>query len=343
MYNFKKILLLKNSTFALLLLIALLFPTRSISFDKIPWDDKGDLHVLINLEKSDVWSSFIGKEFSKEYHKRFGVYPTFMILKDMPRPIKVRWEFDFWRTRANWDYQSTWGDSLLWGDVRKYLFWRLESAKTGKVIFLPVTQGDPNANISKGVDRNGWLYKLEFDLNELDIPDDGASHRLSIEMHENDPEDGKGKIFKPSTLQMIPEVVNEIFVAKSTLQTPMDHYLLGVMEGTLGADGDKELLLMLQDHFKYATTISKSLLIRYYREKNADSVRWIAPYFLKSYERGMNPFVNSMDEDFKKMHAGEKEGEYSRIHISGWGEQKLPIEWVHEMLFKLDGDTTIFK
>jgi hypothetical protein len=343
MYRFTKITILKNSTFTLLLLLALLFPTRSISFDKIPWDDKSILYVSMDLDDSDVWSSFIGEGFRKEYDKRFGVYPSFMILKDRPRPIIIDWELGLTRNRKNWDYQSSWGDSLLWGDVRKYLYWRLESAKSGEVIFLPVTQGDPNTNISNGVKRDGWNYKFEFDLNELDIPDDGASHRLSIEMHEGDPEDGKGLTFEPSWLLTIPEMMNEIFVAKSTLQTPMDHYLLGVMEGTLGSDGDKELLLMLQDHFKYATTISESLLLIYYREKNADSVRWIAPYFIKSYERGMNPFVNSMDEDFKKMHAGEKEGEYSRIHISGWGELKLPIEWVHEMLFKLDGDTTIFK
>ncbi len=57
----------------------------------------------------------------------------------------------------------------------------------------------------------------------------------------------------------------------------------------------------------------------------------------------MDPFSNSMESDFAKMHAGDKEGEYSELRFSDDYEYKLPIEWVHEMLFKLDGDTTIFK
>jgi hypothetical protein len=343
MYTLKEKLRKCNGFIVLAITMLSFIPFESKCKDTLPWDDKGELHVLIDLEHSDIWTYFIGEEFSREYDKRFGVFPTFMILKDDKRPVRTKWELDFWRNKTNWNYQSEWGDSLLWGDARKYLYWKLASSKTDEVIFLPVTQGDPNTNISKGVPRSGWIMKLEFDLNEWNIPDNETSYKITIEAHENTPIDGKGVKFKPSSLMYDPLLIDDLWIAKSTIKTPMDHYLLGEFDGTINSRGDKELLLMLQDHFIYATSISKSLLLMYFREKNADSLRWIAPYYLKSREPGMNPFINSMKSDFEKMNTSDDEGNRIMIFSADDEEYKPAIEWIHDMLFELDGDTTIYK
>jgi hypothetical protein len=326
----------------LIIIIAMLiFVNISFADEVLPWDDKGILRAGYKRMNSDTWSHWIG-ELEKEYIDRFGEIPDFMVLEDKKRPIIMEWTVYFDRTRSNWDFEAAWGDTLYWRDVSKYLYWRLESVKTGNVIFLPVRQGDPDELVSENIGRNGWLKRLKLDLNEVEIPNDGSAHKMSIEAHVGDPVDGKGLKFEPDTELMFPEIMDWIYIAKSTLQTPLDYYLWGIFEGKLGGENaDKELLLMLNGHYKYSTRITESLCRIYYKENKPDSLRWIARDFLKSNEKGMDPFSVSMEKEFEMMK--DPDGNYPIMISTDHQEYVTAIELIHDMLFKLDGDTTIFK
>ncbi len=317
-------------------IVILVFANFCQAEEIVPWDDKGTLYAGYGGSSSDMWSIWVGDRY-KEYDKRFGRFPIFMLLEDKVRPIMIKWEIYFGRTKANWNVQSSWGDTLYWRDVQKYLYWRLESAKTGQVVFFPVRQGDPDELISDNIGRNGWLIEFKFDLNEINIPNDGSSYNMSIEAHIGDPNDEKGMKFEYDG-----ELHNMegLYIAKSTIQTTLDSFLLGRQEGKLfGKNPDKSFLLEMNRHFRYSIFVTESLCNIYFRERNADSLRWIAKDFLKANEWGNSPFFEYTEEmrEARKDHV-----EQEPIYPQGQKRQ-TPIERIHEMLFKLDGDTTIFK
>jgi hypothetical protein len=322
-----------------IVIIALLFIAiqvqSSIPDDVLPWNENGSCIAENIIEGSSYWSVLLGPKTNQHFVDRYGAKPHYIILDDLKRPVRMKWEIGFERDWNKRHDVSPWGRELVWGDIQKYFYWRFESAKTDSVFFVPITYGNPADSIQAGISWGHWFVEFRFDASELPIPNDGSAYYMTVEAHVGDPVDKKGVKFRHSDEEMWPYPT---VIAHTTLQTPLDFYAQALHEGKISRyNPDKTTLLSLLKDFPYDQKILKTLVGVYYYEKKPDSLRWAGKLFLKSVNENLDEIVNDLRGEFQKIEAPIDFGDLEP------GERKTYLEHLQDMLFELEGDTTLYK
>ncbi len=313
----------------------LILANISFAKDTMPWDDNGKKIAEIVIKDSDYWGTWIGPKSIQHFVDRYGVKPQYMILDDLKRPVKMKWEIGFDRDWNHRTEPAPWGRDLVWGDIQKYFYWRFESAKTDSVFFVPLTYGDPTDSIQVEASWGDWWVYLSFDASELPIPNDGSAYYMTVEAHVGDPVDGKGVKFQSEDEYdwPFPPVI-----AHTTLQTPLDYYVQAFVDGLVSAYPDKATLMRLLPDFPYDQMILQSLISIYHKENKPDSVRWAGKLYLKSIREDLDDMMKDVRGEFQKIG-----GEIDFQDYGYDGEAQSYLEQIQEMLFELDGDTTLYK
>jgi hypothetical protein len=359
---------------------------------KLPWDDEGIFYRAI-VSKSDVsfrtdpYEKRIGKDLGKELVNQYGAVPDIFIIEDYPEKIRMNWIVILML-----DYENLWtgteidmkgSDTLKWGDINKYFYWRLESLKSGEVLFSQITHGDHNYKMDRHIRRSmlssSWSNYIKLDANELPIPNDGSAYKLSVYTCKDDPYLDNGlelPIERPHRATIIARISNF---------TPLHGYVWADINGVFHDNPDKKLLLQLEKEFKYEQTILRSLINLFHDEKNADSLRWAGQLYLKSlnleedyrcekenlrtlairfYEENNEDslkwadhlYLNLMSRNIfylprQKDICGnlyrKKVEEKPEVIIGAfWADDRkseTTLEWLHRLLYEVSGDTTIYK
>jgi hypothetical protein len=308
----------------------------AIPDDVLPWNENGAC-IAENISKnSDHWAAYLGPKSIQHFVDRYGAKPSYLILDDLNKPVRMNWDIGF---RREWNSRfeaALWGRELVWGDIQKYFYWRFESAKTDSVFFVPITYGDPADSIQAGISWGHWFMNFSFDASELPIPNDGSAYRMTVEAHVGDPVDGNGVKFRHSDERYWPYPNT---IARSTLQTPLDYYVQAfVVRSATDTPFDKETLFSLLKDFPYDQRILQDLVGIYYEEKKPDSLRWAGKLFLKSVNEDLDEIVKDLRGDFQKIEAPIEFEDYMEGE-----EEKTYLEHLQDMLFELDGDTTLYK
>ncbi len=367
----------------------LAFANISFAQDILPWDDEGIFDRAI-ISKSDIpyrnhpYKKRIGTDLEKELIDQYGVVPDIFVIDDYSEDIQMEWIFLLfldvgtkYNNRANTNYHRKL-HALKWGDIRQYFYWRFESLKTGKIIYSQISQGAPNYKLYKNYSGMYWPIHIDFDVNELPIPNDGSAYKLSIYASKDDPflNNGIELSFMPPHRATI--------IARITNFTPLHGYVWAEIHDVFYDKPDKKLLLQLEKEFKYERNILKSLINIFHEEKNADSLRWAGKLYLQSInleeefkykEKNLNVLINRFREEnnedlllwtdqlylnlmkenvfylggYKDICGNLYKKKEEEVVIgafwagSGGVKSEDPLDWLHRLLYEVSGDTTIFK
>jgi hypothetical protein len=319
----------------IILLFVVIEAQSAIPDDVLSWNDKGSCIGENNSKYSDIWAAYLGPKFIQHFVDRYGAKPLYLIRDDLNEPVRMNWRIAFILDSHNRHDTPPWENDLVWGDIQKYFYWRFESAKTDSVFFIPMTYGDPADSIQAGISWGHWFVEFSFDVSEFLILNDGSAYYMTVEAHVGDPEDKKGVKFRHSDEEMWPYPT---VIAHTTLQTPLDFYAQALHEGKISRyNPDKTTLLSLLKDFPYDQKILKTLVGVYYYEKKPDSLRWAGKLFLKSVNEDLDEIVKDLRGEFQKIGGTIEFEDYET------GEKKTYIEHLHDMLFELNGDTTLYK
>ena len=285
----------------------------------LPWDSEGKLHVLGG--HSDKSYAEIYPFVEQYYIDRFGAYPGLVVWEEGDWHPITKWGVSFKKYYK--EQKHVLPDTLTWGDVRPYVWWKLTSVKTGTVSYQVLTAGEDTTGIVDYFNAYAWHYAFEQKIEDLPIPNDGSAWKIELQVWESPPPDGQ----LVASLEAPPCICIRTYrtTAIDTFWFSRSYFVPS--QATTLLRSSKELNLSLLHSFPYSKELLGNLMRIYGEEKHCDSLRWAARQFVESAWQNKDPF---------------KKGE---PWVSGGAVEKPPstLESVHAYLLKVCGDTTLWE
>ncbi|MCB2199469.1 hypothetical protein KQI63_08695 [bacterium] len=298
--------------------LSVLLAGIAISYAVLPWDDHGIFKYGYSRDSTDARFPYLTGNFVDYFETKFGVFPQFMIWEGTNQPAKIALNFRYDRPRKS--PIPPWGDTLLFGEVRSHLFWRIESVKDGSITFIPFT--DSSSDTCNIVDTEwgyGWSYNGLVDLRNIPFPSDTTAYYLQPVVFKELPIEGE-EIFRSTDAWS---------VIRSKRNTPYDSLAWAYYGDEL--DWNKDIATALLQSFPTSRAILKRLLDTYAADGNCDSLKWVA----RQYKDALVPNADPM--------AVPLEG-FNNMHIAGVESSRsfLPAnEYINEKLMSVCGDTLL--